>query len=82
MPSTTSPNAPATQVRVAVARAFGYSDEQIVDVVGLVELQLQPRRRDPSSHVREEHRMSTPYLAWAAAVGAAGCGRCATAGAR
>lgn len=28
---------------------------------------------------REERRMSTPYLAWAAAVGAAGCGRCATA---
>jgi hypothetical protein len=28
---------------------------------------------------REECRMSTLYLAWAAAVGAAGCGRCAKA---
>jgi hypothetical protein len=28
---------------------------------------------------REERRASTPYVAWAAAVGAAGCGRCAAA---
>ena len=27
----------------------------------------------------EERCMSTTYLAWAAATGAAGCGRCATA---
>jgi hypothetical protein len=30
-------------------------------------------------HNREECRMSSIYLAWAAAVGAAGCGRCAEA---
>ena len=64
--------------------AFGYSDEQIAEVVGLVALQLLTGAFNlvAGIHVtpdREERRMSTPYLAWAAAVGAAGCGRCANA---
>jgi hypothetical protein len=33
----------------------------------------------PRTHDREECHMSTSYLAWAAAVGAAGCGRCVNA---
>lgn len=38
---------------------------------------VQPRRRHPHTDDREERRMSTPYLVWAADVGGAGCGRCA-----
>jgi len=33
----------------------------------------------PGDNEREERRMINRYLAWAAAVGAAGCGRCAAA---
>lgn len=41
---------------------------------------LQSHRRNPSQHDREECRVSdTAFLAWSAAVGAAGCGRCAAA---
>jgi hypothetical protein len=40
---------------------------------------LQPRRRHPLHQEREECRMTDSFTAWAAAVGAAGCGRCAIA---
>jgi hypothetical protein len=39
---------------------------------------IEPAREQRRVPEHEESSMST-YLAWAAAVGAAGCGRCATA---
>lgn len=71
-----------TDDQVDELRDLGYTDEQIAEVVGLVALnvltrRLQPGRRD--SPTRKERSMSSRYLEWAAAVGAAGCGRCAAA---
>ena len=73
---------PTSRYRSCAHRAT--RDEQIAEVPGLVALQrhdrrVQPRCRHPPGPEREERRMSNPYTAWAAAVGAAGCGRCATA---
>jgi uncharacterized peroxidase-related enzyme len=67
-----APPAEISDAEIERLRNHAYSDEQIAEVVGIVSLnaadrRLQPGRRHRTIDHREERRMSTPYLAWAAA---------------
>jgi AhpD family alkylhydroperoxidase len=72
-----------TDDSVEALRTYGYRDEQIADVVGLVTLNVltgafKPRRGHRRHLGIAERRMNHAFNMWTAAIGAVGCGRCAT----